>query len=131
MFQNGPLKPPDLNGFLARFFQRHWGILKGQVNAAIKEFFQTIIIPIGANTTSIGLIPKLDNLSKLFDFRPINLCNVIYKVLAPSRSTLSTTPKSSHQGQEVTRGSPMDQPSGLPVGRSRRREEGLDVTAAT
>ena len=90
LFQIGPLKPPDLNGFLARFFQRHWGILKGQVNAAIKEFFQTIIIPIGANTTSIVLIPKVDSLSKLSDFRPINLCNVIYKVLPPQLPQVAT-----------------------------------------
>ena len=82
LFQIGPLKPPDPNGFLARFFQRHWGILKGQINAAVKVFFQTIIIPVGANTNSIVLIPKVDSLSKLSDFRPINLCNVIYKVVS-------------------------------------------------
>ena len=33
------------------------------------------------NSTFIALIPKVDNPASLNDFRPISLCNCIYKVV--------------------------------------------------
>ena len=41
-------------------------------------------MPNGVNDTSIVLIPKVDNPEKLKEFRPISLCNVIYKVVPKS-----------------------------------------------
>jgi len=38
-------------------------------------------IPASFNSTFISLIPKVDNPSSLNDFKPISLCNYIYKVV--------------------------------------------------
>uniref|UniRef100_A0A453EYZ0 Reverse transcriptase domain-containing protein n=1 Tax=Aegilops tauschii subsp. strangulata TaxID=200361 RepID=A0A453EYZ0_AEGTS len=82
LFQIRPLKAPEPDGFPARFFQRNWDTLKGNIIIAVREFFKTGVMPEGVNDTSIVLIPKLANPIKLSDFRPISLCNVVYKVVS-------------------------------------------------
>jgi hypothetical protein len=82
LFQIGPLKAPGPDGFHARFFQRNWLILKEDITAAVKHFFANGILPEGSNDTIITLIPKTKNAGKLKDFRPISLCNVVYKIIS-------------------------------------------------
>jgi len=72
----GPLKAPGLDGFPARFFQRHWEVVKDDVVAAVQGFFQDSYLPPGVNDTTIVLIPKGSDPEELKDFRPISLCNV-------------------------------------------------------
>lgn len=57
-------------------------MFKIEITAAVKLFFDTGVMPEGVNTTTIVLIPKVDTPTRLTDFRPISLCNVIYKVIA-------------------------------------------------
>jgi hypothetical protein len=45
----------------------------------VPEFFTSGVMPPGVNATSIVLIPKKEAPEQLKDFRPISLCNVIYK----------------------------------------------------
>ena len=52
------------------------------VTAIVLNALSTGIIPESINTTFICLIPKIKNLKKVSDFRPIRLCNVIYKLIA-------------------------------------------------
>ena len=56
--------------------------LKEEVIVEVKEFFCTGEMAAGINETMIVLIPKVDNPELVSHFRPISLCNVIYKVLS-------------------------------------------------
>lgn len=82
LFQIGPIKAPGPDGFPARFFQRNWDAIKKDVVSAVKSFFETSIMREGVNDTAIVLIPKVDQPMELKDFRPISLCNVIYKIVS-------------------------------------------------
>jgi hypothetical protein len=82
LFQIGPLKAPGKDGLPACFYQRNWALLKADVIAAVKDFLLNGTIPEGINDTVIVLIPKGTNPEMLSDFRPISLCNVVYKVIS-------------------------------------------------
>jgi hypothetical protein len=82
LFQMGPIKAPGPDGFSARFFQRNWDTVKAEVIKGVKDFFVSRVMPPGINDTAIVLIPKKDELELLKDFRPISLCNVIYKIVS-------------------------------------------------
>lgn len=82
IFQIGPIKASGPDGIPVRFYQRNWGVLKDDIVRAVKDFFLSRIMPEGVNDTAIVLIPKVDQPMKLKDFRPISLCNVLYKVVS-------------------------------------------------
>jgi hypothetical protein len=47
----------------------------------VTDFFQTTKLPEEVNNTFLALIPKKSNPTLPQDFRPISLCNVIYKII--------------------------------------------------
>jgi hypothetical protein len=82
LFQMGPLKEPDPDGFPARFFQKNWETMKKDVITRVKYFFASRKMPQGINDTTIVLIPKKDDPDCLKDYRAISLCNVIYNIVS-------------------------------------------------
>lgn len=76
----GANKAPGPDGFTARFFQTHWGVIGNSVANAVLNFLNGGLMPEGVNQTTIVLIPKIKNPQELKNFRPISLCNVIYKL---------------------------------------------------
>lgn len=82
LFQIGPWKAPGPDGVPARLLQKQWGLLKTDICRAVREFFRTGAMQEGVNDTTIVLIPKVKDPTNLKDFRPIGLCNVIYKIIA-------------------------------------------------
>ena len=77
LFQIGPLKAPGPEGFPARFFQRNWDVMREQVIAGVKEFFNSGRMPEGVNDTSVVLIPKGGKPERLPEYRPISGGNVM------------------------------------------------------
>ena len=75
-----PLKSSSPNGMPPLFFQHFWPTIGGVVRKTILDFLNLGVIPPKFNETHIVLIPKVKDPKKVTDFRPISLCNVIYKL---------------------------------------------------
>jgi hypothetical protein len=75
-------KARDLNGFIVSFFKKTWSIVGSDTINVIRSFFFSGRLLKQVNATTISLIPKVPNPSKVMEFRPISCCNTIYKCIA-------------------------------------------------
>ena len=80
--QMAPLKARGLDGMPPIFFQHFWPLVGEEVTTTILQFLHTAIFPCHSNHTFISLIPKVKNLELVFEFRPISICNVLYKIFS-------------------------------------------------
>jgi hypothetical protein len=80
--QMHPLKSPRPDGFAVCFYQKAWSIVWSEVCAAVLDFLNGGVFHDDINETFIALIPKIKNPTHITKFRPISLCNVIYKLIA-------------------------------------------------
>lgn len=62
------------------FYQCNWDFFKEEICSAVRSFLQGDQIPDGLCDTTIVLIPKCSNPESLVNYRPISLCNVLYKI---------------------------------------------------
>uniref|UniRef100_A0A803P4U9 Reverse transcriptase domain-containing protein n=1 Tax=Cannabis sativa TaxID=3483 RepID=A0A803P4U9_CANSA len=82
MFQIHPLKAPGKDGLPGLFFQKNWELVGKEVTAACLDVLNNQADCSSLNETLICLIPKTKHPTKISEFRPISLCNVVYKVVS-------------------------------------------------
>lgn len=82
MFSISDDKSPGLDGFPAIFFKSFWDSLGPLVITAVSRFFEARHMLKEWNQSLIVLIPKRDPPKEVSHFRPISLCNILYKCVS-------------------------------------------------
>ena len=82
LFQMGPTKAPGPDNMNALFYQKYWHVVGDDMITAVLDFLNSGNMIPEINYTHIVLISKVKFLEKNSDFRPISLCNVIYKIIS-------------------------------------------------
>jgi hypothetical protein len=83
----GSTKAPGPDGFTALFYKKYWNIVKKVVISSVWDFFGNNHLLQEHNHTFIALIPKLLGASSVHHFRPISLCNIVYKIISKILAT--------------------------------------------
>lgn len=81
LFNMAPLKASGSDGFHAHFFQSQWDIVGIAVCEWVSSVFFGNDIDVDLNNTLIVLIPKKDSPEDFSQFRLINFCSVMYKLV--------------------------------------------------
>ena len=75
-------KAADPDGMPALFLKTYWATLGDDIVATVKNFFLTRNLHPYLNKRNIVIIPTGQNSSSINQFRPIAICNVIYKIIS-------------------------------------------------
>ncbi|GAU10788.1 hypothetical protein TSUD_424840, partial [Trifolium subterraneum] len=79
--QMHPFKAPSPDDFQGIFFKQYWHIIGDDVVRLISTTFEIGIFPQSLSETLIALIPKTNCPNNFKEFRPISLCNTVYKLI--------------------------------------------------
>jgi len=75
-------KAPGPDRFTSNFFQHFWELIKWEVWQVVEESCTLRWMYPGLNATFIALIPKVEESNTPDKYRPIALCNIIYKIVS-------------------------------------------------
>lgn len=75
----GPYKVPRPDGLHPIFFQKLWETLKDSLLKVCQDALILKRIPPGLGDSLIALTPKGQQPSNLNNFKPISLCNMLFK----------------------------------------------------
>jgi len=78
----GDLKAPGPDGMPTIFYKRFWHMVGPKIQEEVLRVLNGGEIPEGWNETNIVSIPKVKNPEFLTQYRPISLCNVLYKLIS-------------------------------------------------
>lgn len=83
----GPNKSPGPDGFNAKTLQDNWVFFGPAVLREVKLFFSSGQMSSQVARSNLILIPKSEEPTEVSQFRPISVCNVVYKVISKVLST--------------------------------------------
>ena len=75
-------RSPGPDGWPAEFYIHFFGLLGKDLLAAIEHTRVSGCVPPSLNSTFLAMIPKKDKPITFADFRPISLCNLLYKLIS-------------------------------------------------
>ncbi|XP_021766134.1 uncharacterized protein LOC110730620 [Chenopodium quinoa] len=78
--QMSPCKAPGPDGFHAIFYQKFWQVVGDDITNFVNNIVSGRISPKEINCTNVALTPKVKDPTSITQFRPISLCNVLFKV---------------------------------------------------
>lgn len=76
-----PFKAPGPDGFQPLFYQRYWDLVSPNVTKLVLDVVNGRDFPGSLNKAFLVLIPKVNSPNLVTQFRPIGLCNIIYKLV--------------------------------------------------
>ena len=82
LFQMHPLKAPRPDGMSPFFFQKYWHIEGRDVTSAVLSSLHSGRCLRKMNFTHIVLVPKVNDPQHITEFRPINLSNVVSRIVS-------------------------------------------------
>lgn len=75
-------KCPGPDGWMIEFFIHFFDLVKMDILSMVEESRMSGKIHQYISSTYISLIPKKENATSFLDFKPISLCNAIYKIIS-------------------------------------------------
>lgn len=80
--QMSPMKAHGPDSMPPLFYKTYWSLLGSDVSHSILHYLNTGVLPPSLGHSFITLIPKVKNSEYVHQFRPINLSNVLYRILS-------------------------------------------------
>ena len=77
-----PLQAAGSDGMPSLFYQNYWDLVGDEVTSLVLHLLNSASLPANLNHTFVTLIPKVKNMEYVLEFRPISLCNVLYKIFS-------------------------------------------------
>ena len=77
-----PTTAPGPDDMSPIFYKTFWNIVGNDVTKTVLDALNSGYVHESLNATFIALIPKVKNPKKVSNFRPISLCNVVYKLIS-------------------------------------------------